>query len=99
MRFVTCSTVFLKLAAEIGRKEKVRGVQSSLEVHFTKFKQSEFNTCEVVLKTSPVTWEALYRKFPENRWVFWTHLEVHCETLSSEEPGYSWIWQARHRHR
>ena len=51
----------------------------------------EFNTCEVVLKTIPVTWKALYRKFPENRWVFLTHLEVHCETLSSKEPGYSWI--------
>ena len=36
----TCSTVFLRFAAEIGRKEKVRGVQLSLEVCFTEFKQS-----------------------------------------------------------
>ena len=43
----TCSTVFLRFAAEIGRKEKVRRVQLSLEVCFTEFKQSE--CCDLVL--------------------------------------------------
>ena len=40
MRFETCSSDFFASAAEIGRKEKVRGVQLNLEGHFTEFKWS-----------------------------------------------------------